>query len=170
MVIREDDAVQIVSELHDVNRAAEMSLTHGATRGRRERLQPVALQLDQSIAGRPRAIVQIHRGLDEHATTRPLLPFEPPIEQRLQSRQASIGEQRGSDHRGHEALRGTVEHLDLQRFLRAEVREETTLRELEIVSEPPDRQAFEPHPAGEIDRVVHDGVTGFLAFSHRRQS
>ena len=97
VVVREDDAVQVVSELLRVDAAAEVPLTNRTTRGARQRLQPVALQLDQPITGGPGAIIEVHGGLHEDAAAWSLLPAEPPIEQRLEPRQPALDEQGGPD-------------------------------------------------------------------------
>jgi hypothetical protein len=166
VVVGEDDAVQIVSELFGVDCAVEVPFTNRPAGGCRQRLQPIALELDQSIACRTRSVIEIHRGLHEHAATRPLFPLQPAIEQCLDAWHAAVDEEGGLDDNRHEAFGGAIEHLDLQRFLRAEVREEAALGQLEVVGESADGQPFESHAAGEIDGVVHDGVAGGLPFSH----
>ncbi len=43
---------------------------------------------------------------------------------------------------------------------------EAALRQLEVVGQAADRQAFEPDPAGQLDGVVENRFAGGLALAH----
>jgi hypothetical protein len=65
-----------------------------------------------------------------------------------------------------EAFRGRVEHLDLQGLFGSKVSEEPALGESEIGGESPDRQPFEPNPAGERDSSFENRRPGLFSLSH----
>ena len=50
------------------------------------------------------------------------------------------------------------------------MREQAALGQLEVIGQPTDGQAFEANTPREIDRVVDDGVAGFLSFAHGQPS
>src|SRR5260221_75214 len=95
-----------------------------------------------------------------------LRPLEPAVEQRAHPWLAPRGGEGWPDDDGREALRREGEGLHLERFLRAEVREEATLRKVEIVGQAGDGEAVEAQLAGQAHGMLQDGLTRQLSLSH----
>src|SRR5206468_4904506 len=68
------------------------------------------------------------------------------------------------DHRVHEALDAELEDLELEGFLRFEVREEAALGKLQLFGQPADREPLEADAARHPGRMLEDGLAGEGAF------
>src|SRR5207249_1526234 len=169
LAVRERDAVQVVGELLAVEVRIEVAFLDRGARGVRQRLEPVALALDDEVAGRAGPVVELGRG--GHEGTAPGqagrgLPLHPALEERADAPLAPRGSERRLDDLVDEASRGHLQHLNLKILLRLEVREEPALRQLEVVGEPADRQPLEADFRGQAERVHQDGLAGLLALPH----
>ena len=169
MVIDQHDAVHLVGELVGVDVFAEVALADGDANTLRQRVEPIALQLDAAIAHRSRLVVELRS--DSHEKTAPrepalLRPSEPVLEERAHPRFAASRAERRFYGGVDEPLRRELHGRELEELLRLKMREEAALGEPEIVGEPPDGETIEPHLGGEVGGVLQNRLTGELPFAH----
>ena len=163
------DAVEILRELIGVGVFPKVAFHHSLEKGNGDDPEPLPLQLDQAISHRSRAIIHFAGGCGEDASTGQLggsTPLQPALEEDPKARLSARSLEGRADDRLDEDLCCVLEHLDLERFFRTEVREEPTLGELEVIGQGPDRQALQPGLTGKADGVVEDVFAGLSAFGH----
>jgi len=169
MMKAKHDSVEILGELIGVGVFPKVAFDHSLEEGNGYDAKPLTLELDQAIPYRPRAIVHLAGSRGEDASTWQCsgsTPLQPPLEEDPEPGLAPRGLERGADDRLGEYLRCMLEHLDLQRFFRTEVGEESTLGELEVIGEGADGQALQPGLTGQTDGVVEDVFAGLSALGH----
>src|SRR5882762_3125023 len=173
-MVGEHDTVEIVRELVGVRVLRKVPLLDAFAVRRRDDAEPIALELLQPIAHWTGSVVELGRGGDEQTATghrARASPVEPAVEQAAEARLAPRLCQ-GWSHNGlDEPGRRVVQHLDLERFLGAEMTEQTALGELQIFRERADGETPEADSAGERDCALEDGVArvGALARDHGLQ-
>src|SRR6185369_3764691 len=109
-------------------------------------------------------------GSDEEATaTGPAQrPGQPPLQDRPEALLAARGRQARPDHCVDELPYRGLDHRELERLLRSEVREEPGLGHLELVGELPYGEAIEADRCSDADGTVEDHTAGFFALGHAR--
>ena len=169
MMEAEHDSVEILRELIGVGVLSEVAFDHSLEEGNGYETEPLSLQLDQPIPHRSRAIVHLAGRRGEDASTRQFgrpAPFQPALEERPESGLTAISLERWPDDVLDEHVRGMIEDLDLELFFGAEVGEQPTLGELEVVGQSTDGEAFEAGLTGQADGVVEDVFAGLSALGH----
>ena len=166
---REDQAVHLEQHLLRVGVGAQMAFGDGQADRAFERLLPGAHHGRQRIANRAGPVVELDRTTDVDAARIDFHrhPAHPPIEQRLQSRQAARFAHRGKENVFLELDVILADHRDLQLFARAEMREDARLAHVRDFGERADRQAFEAHVGSESERGVEDRRARLLALHQR---
>jgi hypothetical protein len=171
VVETEHDGVEVVGELLGLDVAPEVARFDAGAVDDLDHLEPALLERDEPVAHRPGPIVELDRGRDENAPSGSrarLCPGEPALEERGQAGPAAGLPDGGLDDLVHESLGRRVEHLDLERLLGAEVREEPALGEVQLVGQASDRQPLEADLAGQARGPLQDGLPGLLSLAHRR--
>ena len=134
-----------------------------------DEIQEVPLLLHEGVARGARPVVQLRGRGDEHAAAgQPALlrPQAPVRKEGAQTRLAARGLERRLDDDLHEPLRRVLEDGDLQALLRAEVREEAALGELELLGQLPDREPLEARLARDCGGPIQDRLPGDVALAH----
>ena len=168
----EHDAIHVLCELLRVSVGANHTRLDSFADRETDDVDPVALQLNQSVAHGSRAIVQLGGRGDEDAAARQrdvVFPFEPALEQRAQPRRTARLLQGGADHHLRKPARRVVQDVDLECFFGLEVREQAALGEVECVSENADRKSGKAHLAGEAGGMIENRGAGPFALVHGRQ-
>ena len=164
MLIGESDAQEFVGELVEVQIPAKMALFDGDLGCTRDDAHPLLLVFDDVVADWTGAVIHLDGGrLNDAAARLLIVPSEPGVHQGPNPGLATGRLDGWGDHEIDEALGGGLQDLDLQLFLRLEVREKAALGKADRRREPTDRQLLETDRAGEVDRLVQNRLLGLLA-------
>jgi len=163
MVIGEADAEKFVRELRGIEMGAEVALGDRDSRRSGDRVDPVALACHQPVAyGTWPVVVLVGECHEDTTATAPIAsdPAQVVVHQGADSRLAPWLADRWEHDLGDEALDGSVEHFELERFLGFEVREQTALGKLQILCQDAKGDAFEPDLAGTVQCTLDDRPSG----------
>jgi hypothetical protein len=173
VVVAEDGSVDLKRHELRIEVSSEVPDLDPHPNGLRQRVEPPLLLRDEHVAGRAWPVVELGRGMHEDAAagqTLVMLPFEPALEERTKTRLAA----RCAKCRFHndisELLGCGRDDVDLQRFLRLEVREEPALRHPDVRGNAAEGDAFEPIDAGGSECGLDDPRSGGISFGHGRKS
>lgn len=122
------DAVQILGELRRIRVRRDLPDFDGFAERPRDDVYPLPLQLDQAIPHGTWAVIELARRGDENTPTwQSRVPGQPPLEQRAQAWDAAWLRESRAHHVLGEAGGAVLEHLELQPFLRLEMRKQPAL-------------------------------------------
>jgi hypothetical protein len=169
MMVSEHHAVKIVGELLDVKVRAKVPFAYRRARQVCHEIEPVLLLVDKLISYWTFAIVQLRRRRNEDTATLwdfSLGPCEPTFEERPQTRLTAKRLQGRTDDAVDEDLRAELNCSNLQGLLRPEMRKETAFRQVELFGKAADGQAFETHPACDLNGSAQDLLPGVFTPAH----
>src|SRR5437667_11031242 len=136
-------------------------------------LQKAPLLRDHVRPHRPIAIVELRRGSHEDTAARQGRirgPAPPVLEERAHPRQAARLLERRPHDLVHEAFGSDPQHLELQLFLRIEMREETALGETELACQRSQTEPVEALASRQPESGVENAVACLRTLRHRRYS
>ena len=164
-MVGEHDPVELVGELLGVDLLPEVALDDGGAHAVGDHVQPVLLRLHEALADGAGLVVQLGGQRHEHAPREAAGPgpLDPAFEQRPHALLPARRGQGRLDHRVHEALDAELEDLELEGFLRFEVRVEAALAHADLGGQVADRQAVQPLHRGQSRGGAQDRGAADLA-------
>ncbi len=160
------DPVDLERGLVSISICTEVTFAHANANRFRDLVDPVLGGTDEGVARGPGAVVQLGTRSDEETASGALAPREPVLEEGthagLAARLAEGGDQHGLD----ELVGGLFDDRDLERFLRAEVREQAGLGEAGGLGEAADRETGDTDHVRELERAFEDRLARLFAFAH----